>query len=336
MVDYTIYQLDESNLTISGGQQLDGVTQGDGSHLVGQTLTIDVRAWTPINITDNDANFDDNDGNQVLNGAQVIDGTLYASGTRVEAEYSFVVTDGTNSWTLVGFNVNNSNPSFGTIEGIAVVGGPGNFPPTGVPLSIVSSAEGPNFPSGSYVTPICLTAGTLIDTSGGTRAIETLREGDLVTTLDHGACPLRWIGRKTVCAQGAYAPILFRAGALGNRRDLMVSQRHRMLIEDWRAEYYFGQDRVLVGALHLLNGRDVVLRPGGLVTYVHLLFDAHEIISAEGAPCESLHPGDQAMRMLDPAARNEVLSLFPELEGRSAPRALAAPELRRHEGRLVA
>ncbi len=40
MVDYTIYQLDESNLTFSNGAQLDGVTQGDGSHLLGQTLTL--------------------------------------------------------------------------------------------------------------------------------------------------------------------------------------------------------------------------------------------------------------------------------------------------------
>ena len=40
----------------------------------------------------------------------------------------------------------------------------------------------------------CFTAGTLIDTPSGPRAVEELRPGDLVTTRDHGPAPLLWAG----------------------------------------------------------------------------------------------------------------------------------------------
>lgn len=338
MADYTIYQLGESDLTISGGQQLDGVSQGDGTHLVGETITFNTSDWTGIDITDNDSAFEDSDTSQTLNGAQVIDGVRFADGTVVEAEYQLTVTDGTDTWTLIGFNANNSSPAYATVEGIAVVGGVGGFPPVGVPLTVTSSSEGPSYAGQTeYATPICFTTGTRIATPQGERTVEALRPGDLVETLTHGAQPVRWVGMRQVAAEGAFAPVLFHAGGpFGNRHDLKVSQRHRMLIADWRSEYYFGCDQVLASALHLVNGRDITLAPGGLVTYVHLLFDDHEVIRAEGAWSESLHPGRVALRMLDGAARAEVLALFPELALDSCPRPLAAQELRRHEARLVA
>ena len=45
MPDYSIYVLDEADITLSSSQ-LDGVTQGDGSHLVGVTLTLNSPAFT--------------------------------------------------------------------------------------------------------------------------------------------------------------------------------------------------------------------------------------------------------------------------------------------------
>ena len=35
---YTIYTLEIANITVSGGEQLSGITQGDGSHLMGETI----------------------------------------------------------------------------------------------------------------------------------------------------------------------------------------------------------------------------------------------------------------------------------------------------------
>lgn len=334
MVDYTIYQLDESNLSISGGQQLDGITQGDGSHLLGETITLNSGSWTGINITDDDNSFQDSDSSQVLNGTQTIDGVSYTSGAVVEAEYSFTVTDGISTWTLIGFNVQNSTPVFATVEGIAVIGGPGGFPPFGVPLSIISTAEGPNYLASAYATPVCFTAGTQIRTPQGECLIENLSVGDVVETADHGARPIRWIGTQTMSALGKLAPIRFKAEAIGNHSDLLVSPEHRMVMEGWRSTLYFGQERVLVAAKHLVNDTNIRREEGGSVTYIHLLFDAHEIIWAQGALSESLHPGKVAMSSMGEASCAEILSIFPELEQGPA-REMAAYTLTNHEAQLL-
>lgn len=313
MPDYDIFVLDESDITISGGAVLDGVTQGNGSHLNGAQITLNNNDWTAISITDNDPNFQDSDGSQRLNGAQEIDGTTYADNTVVEAEYGIVVSDGTNSWTLVGFNVNNSSPAFGTVEGLAFIGGPGGFPPIGVPLTVTSTFEGPNFAATDYATPICLTAGTMILTLHGERPAEEIEIGDMVLTRDAGPQPVRWIGSRTVAALAGFAPVEIAKGVLGNERSLMVSQQHRVLLDDWRAQLISGEKDVLVPAIHLVNSHSIRLRPGGTVTYVHFLFDTHQVIQTNGIWTESLLPGAHAVDALLPAARKELTSLFPEL-----------------------
>ena len=118
--------LEKSNVTVSDGGSLDGVTQGDGSHLVGKTITLNAPSWVETFVSDDDATFDDNDGSQTLSGAQTIDGATYASGTRVEAEYRLTLTDPSTgeSWQVIGYNVVNSGTSYATIEGLAFVGPP--------------------------------------------------------------------------------------------------------------------------------------------------------------------------------------------------------------------
>ena len=312
-MSYDIYVLEENAITISGGVGLDGVTQGDGSHLPGQTITLNAPSWVPIAITDNDANFEDNDGNQVLNGPATLNGTTYASGTRVEAEYGVTVTDGTNSWTLLGFNVNNSNPSFGTVEGLAFIGGQGGFPPVGVPLTVTSSLEGPSFAAADYATPICMASGTLVETSGGPVPVEDIQTGALVQTRDHGLQPVVWRGARRVFGVASFRPVRFDAGAIGNARPLVLSQQHRVLIEGWEAELMFGHPEVLVPAVHLVNHRDICLAEDGWVTYHHLLLDVHAVMHTEGAWTESLHLGSEAAKHLTPQARQELQGLFPEL-----------------------
>ncbi|MGB3244939.1 MAG: Hint domain-containing protein [Sulfitobacter sp.] len=338
MPDYTIYTLGEGDISISGGGQLDGVTQGDGSHLNGLTITLNSDAWTAVAITDNDNEFEDNDGNQRLNGTQTIDGTSYADGTGVEAEYGIVVTDGTNSWTLVGFNVNNSSPSFGTIEGLSFVGGPGGFPPIGVPLTVTSTFEGPSFASEEYATPICLVAGTMVETAQGHMRIEDVAAGERVRTRDNGMQTVRWAGHRSVRGIADFAPVRIEKGAVGNSETLWVSQQHRVLLEGWQTELLFGQDCMLVPAVHLINDSSIRIVPCGQVTYVHLLFDHHEMIMTEGCWTESLLPGPMALDALLPAARAEVVTLFPYLEdtGSGEIACCGHPVMRRHEARMVA
>ena len=49
------------------------------------------------------------------------------------------------------------------------------------------------------------------------------------------------------------------------------------------------------------------------VEYIHLLFDRHKIIYAKRAPNESLYTGPEAMKLISPSARREILTIFRNL-----------------------
>ena len=337
MADYDIYVLEEDDISFSGGAQLDGVTQGDGSHLMGVDITLNTNAWQPISITDNDTNFQDSDSSQQLDGPATLNGITYGDGTVVEAEYAVVVSDGTNSWTLIGFNVNNSSPAYGTVEGLAFIGGSGGFPPVGVPLTVTSTIEGPNFVATDYATPICMAAGTFVEPPTGPRKVEQIAVGDPVLTRDHGPQPVRWHGVRRVLCRAGFAPVRFAPQAIGNTRPLLVSQQHRVLVEGWQAELLFGTCEVLVPAVHLVNADTITLIRSGEITYHHLLLDAHAVIATEGVWTESLHPGAQALKSLMPKARHELFSLFPELDADATTCAqhLAYPSLKQFEAGIL-
>ncbi|SMY07753.1 Hint domain-containing protein [Flavimaricola marinus] len=184
---------------------------------------------------------------------------------------------------------------------------------------------------------ICFTPGTKIATPRGARAIETLEIGDMVVTRDHGLQPIRWIGQRTVPAIENFAPIRIRPGVVtGLESDLLVSPQHRMLFQGYRAELLFGESEVLVAAKHLVDGRDVTIETGGEVTYIHMLFDDHEIVFAEGAATESFHPGEIGLSAVTKAAREELFTLFPEL--RALPRSYGKTArrcLKKHEAALI-
>lgn len=189
----------------------------------------------------------------------------------------------------------------------------------------------------SYDLPVCFTRGTLIDTVSGPVPVEDLEVGDLVITEDEGTQPLRWIGRRKVAAKGAFAPVRIATGALGNDRELLVSQRHRILLRDWRANLLFGQTEVFVAATHLVNDTTIRRVTTGEVEYFHLLLDRHQILTSNTLPTESFHPGDIAMGALASAAKSEVLHLFPELgcQGWSSFGPIARRSLRRYEARAL-
>lgn len=182
-------------------------------------------------------------------------------------------------------------------------------------------------------------AGTLIDTPDGPCPVETLVAGDAVTTLGNGSRPLRWVGRRRVAAVELLAhpgsrPVSFAPGVLGNHRGLTVSPRQRILVDDWRAAVYFGEDRVLVAAQALVDDRSarVTLPPDG-IDYVMLLCDRHEVLLAEGGLSESFHPGDAGLAALPRALRVELAAICPEAE--LARRRAAFPIVRNAEARAL-
>ncbi|MFY0618840.1 MAG: Hint domain-containing protein [Shimia sp.] len=184
----------------------------------------------------------------------------------------------------------------------------------------------------------CFVAGTRIITQGGETAVEDLKPGDLILTMDHGFQPLRWSGTRTVRAKGALAPVRFEVGALGNEVPLMVSPQHRMMVRGWRVEMHYGEAEALVPALSLVDGDLVRQISGGEVIYVHLLFDRHEIIYGGGIPSESFLPGSQALCSMTDAVQAEIFELFPELQSRGLHGygEEARPSLRVQEARMLA
>ncbi|MEM1373788.1 MAG: Hint domain-containing protein [Pseudomonadota bacterium] len=181
---------------------------------------------------------------------------------------------------------------------------------------------------------ICFTPGTAIATPHGDRAIEDLRMGDLVLTRDHGPRAIRWIGASTMPGDGDFAPVEISAGVFGCG-SVLVSPQHRMLFTGPRAELLFGEREVLVAAKHLVDGRAVRVRPRPAVTYIHIMFDDHEIIRANGLQTESFFAADQGLTALDDRAREELFVLFPELRTASAVGPTARRALRRYEAALL-
>ncbi|MBT8153220.1 Hint domain-containing protein [Epibacterium ulvae] len=160
----------------------------------------------------------------------------------------------------------------------------------------------------------CFVAGTRIATPSGERLVETLAVGDWVRTRDNGDQPIRWIGQRTVPASGRMAPIRISQGAIGNQRDLWLSPQHRVLRSDASTALLFGEDEVLVSAQALVNDATITRQPGAWVTYVHMMFDDHQIVFSEGVPSESYLPGDQTHALFDPEVLDEICTIFPELD----------------------
>lgn len=156
--------------------------------------------------------------------------------------------------------------------------------------------------------------GTLITLANGEqRRIEALRPGDRVLTRDHGAQALRWVGRATLRAVGAFAPVVIAAGALGNSGDLIVSQHHRMFLYQRQRSAGLATSELLVQAKHLVDDDRIFVREGGFVDFFSLVFDRHEIIYAEGVPAESLMVTEAIVSRLPPELAEEVRQMFPGL-----------------------
>lgn len=184
---------------------------------------------------------------------------------------------------------------------------------------------------------ICFTPGTRIATPKGARDIATLKVGDYVVTRDHGLQPIRWIQQRTVPAVGRFSPIRIKPGVVtGQERDLLVSPQHRMMFQGYRAELLFGESEVLVAAKHLIDGKLVTQDEGGDVTYIHMMFDEHEVVYAEGAATESFHPGEVGLSAVSDPARDELFALFPELRSNMGSYGQTARRcLRAHEANLL-
>lgn len=227
-----------------------------------------------------------------------------------------------------------------TIQTVSMYVGPGNATPVVFPIlnGKVSSAFAGDVTSatgtGSFGAPIpydqfaCFAKGTMIAAGHGVVAIETLKASDLVMTRDNGLQPIRWIGSAVIGGTRAgipekLRPVRITAGALGPdvpSQDLLVSPQHRILIRSKIARRMFGAEEILVAARQLLQLDGVSLASDlRTVEYFHFLLDRHEVIISNGAETESLYTGPEALRSVGSEAREEILTLFPELDQDGSP-----------------
>jgi len=73
----------------------------------------------------------------------------------------------------------------------------------------------------------------------------------------------------------------------------------------------FGQREILVPAISLVNGTTVTRAPRANVTYVHVMFDRHELVTCSGFVSESFFPGESGLAALN-GMEAEIRTLFPE------------------------
>jgi hypothetical protein len=130
--------------------------------------------------------------------------------------------------------------------------------------------------------------GTRILTCRGAERIESLSIGNRVVTT-RGEKPIKWIGRqhfgrgRSERWPDSVHPICVSRSALADNvphADLYLSPRHALLIDD-----------VLIEVRDLVNAKSITRAvPEGMkdIEYFHIELETHEVISAEGAPVETL------------------------------------------------
>ncbi len=160
----------------------------------------------------------------------------------------------------------------------------------------------------------CFTAGTLLQTTEGARAIEEVRTGSILIGPEGQCHRVRWHGvtrllADDLAARPAARPIHIAEGTLGFARPTLISPQHGL---------YVPQLDRLVRARHLVNIAGIqarIARGARQVTYHHILVDGHALVVANGAVCETFYPGREALRLLPPIQRAALLAAAPPLWG---------------------
>lgn len=180
---------------------------------------------------------------------------------------------------------------------------------------------------------VCFTPGTLILTAKGQCRVEGLRVGDMVVTADNGLQPIMWISDRVLSgaqlmADPRLAPVRIERDVFGNDRPLIVSPQHAMVMGDGSGQSFVRAKHL---ALETAVARHILPEPG--VRYIHMMFERHEVIFAEGAPTESFYPGEWALNGLTNISRAELQAMFPGQNLSDVIGPKARPVLRRREVR---
>ena len=191
----------------------------------------------------------------------------------------------------------------------------------------------------------CFTPGTLIATPKGERLVEELQVGDRIITRDNGIQEIAWLGHKPMSGKQLVQnphlqPVMIKRGALGHglpERDMMVSPNHRVLVSGDKTQLYFEESEVLAAAKHMVGADGIQTVNMMQTTYVHFMFERHEVVLSNGAWTESFQPGDYSLKGIGNSQRNEIFDLFPELQSKAGLENYqsARKALKKHEAKLL-
>lgn len=156
--------------------------------------------------------------------------------------------------------------------------------------------------STDHVTPF--PAGLTICTPTGRRAVEDLRPGDMVSTLDNGPQRILWTGRRRVAGDGRLAPIELRPGLLGNRAPVAVAAAQHLVLKDPSIAMLFGGDEAVVAARYLLDGHFVTRLPRRHADYVLLVTEGYQVLDQGDFGLECAEP--LVICDVDPATLQKV------------------------------
>ncbi len=312
----------------------------------------------------NDTVFGKDDDDVIYGG----DGDDYLDGGVDEDE----IYGGADSDTIIGgeaadqlFGGTGSDTFFGGTSGDVVVGGEDAdnldqdvLDLTGSNVDFITYTSPDNedgvvtFDDGSTMTfseienviP-CFTPGTLIATARGERPVEDLQVGDRIITRDNGIQEIAWVGHKQfqsadLVRNPHLKPVLIKAGSLGNdlpERDMLVSPNHRLLVASDMTQLYFEESEVLAAAKHMVGSQGIHRVDVTQTTYIHFMFERHEVVLSDGAWTESFQPGDYSLKGIGNRQRNEIFELFPELREKQGLQdyQAARKSLKKHEAKLL-
>ena len=135
----------------------------------------------------------------------------------------------------------------------------------------------------------CYAKGTLISTDKGLVAVEKLKVGDHVLTIDGDHAPIIWLGHRRVnCVKHTQPmmvhPVRVSKDAFGPgmpSADVFLSPAH--------AVYAYGH---LVPVRHLINDVTITQESVDSITYYHIELPKHTVIFAQGLPAETYLDSD--------------------------------------------
>jgi hypothetical protein len=347
-VNSTISALSNLTLNVDGGTATTGSLAGalsgttvnlenGGTFSNGSSLA-NVLTGTTINFGDGGGTFVVNVGGAPIDLSSTTINGFDAGADKLQFENlagtvdHYTITSQGSSQTLELFDNNNQSLGAVTTENTNFTSGSYHVGDANSPISLSENGGDVTISAQPAAAP-CYVEGTRILTPRGEVAVEALKASDIVITASGQERLVIWVGQKTVRpARHAHPhevnPVRIRKGAFGEGlplRDLRVSPGHAVFV-----------DGVLVPAGHLANGATIVQEEVERVRYFHVELDAHDVLIADGLPCESYLDDGNRMSF---ANAGESVEMLGRLDPKSwddacAPMVAAGPQLTAIQQRL--